>query len=102
MAAFDAFVKRHPKDPLSANAQYWIGDSYFNLRDFRAAAAAQQALVTNYPDSPKIPDALLNLSSAQIALGDNAAAKKTLEDLVNRFPQTDMADKARQRLAKLK
>ena len=67
-----------------------------------AAAAAQQALISNYPDSPKVPDALLNLSSAQIALGDNAGAKRTLEDLVNRFPQTDMADKARQRLAKLK
>jgi outer membrane protein assembly factor BamD (BamD/ComL family) len=39
-------------------------------------------------------------SSAQIALGDNRAQK--LWDLVNRFPQTDMADKARQRLAKLK
>ena len=76
VAAFDSFVKRYPKDPLAANAQYWIGDAWFNLRDFRSAAAAQQALVTNYPDSPKVPDALLNLSSAQIALGDNAAAKK--------------------------
>ena len=102
VTAFDAFVKRYPKDPLAANAQYWIGDAWFNLRDFRAAAAAQQALISTYPDNPKVPDALLNLSSAQLALGDNAAAKKTLEDLVNRYPQTDMADKARQRLSKLK
>ena len=45
---------------------------------------------------------MLNLSSSQIALGDSAAARKTLEDLANRFPQTDAADKARQRLQKLK
>jgi TolA-binding protein len=49
-----------------------------------------------------VPDAMLNVSSAQIALGESALARKTLEDLVSRFPQTDAADKARQRLAKLK
>jgi tol-pal system protein YbgF len=102
IAAFDAFVKRYPRDALAPNAQYWIGDAWFNLRDFRAALGAQQALISNYPDSAKVPDAMLNVSSAQIALGESALARKTLEDLVTRFPQTDAAEKARQRLAKLK
>lgn len=102
IAGFDALVKRYPRDPLAPNAQYWIGDAWFNLRDFRAAANAQQALVANYPDSPKVPDAMLNLSSAQLALGENPAARRTLEDLIARFPQSDAAEKARQRLAKLK
>ncbi|HZR02735.1 MAG TPA: tol-pal system protein YbgF [Burkholderiales bacterium] len=102
ITAFDAFVKRYPRDALAPNAQYWIGDAWFNLRDFRAAAAAQQALVNNYPDSPKVSDALLNLSSAQLALGENANARKTLEDLVARFPQSEAAEKARQRLAKFR
>jgi len=102
IAAFDAFVKRYPRDALAANAQYWIGDAWFNLRDFRAAAASQQALIASYPDSPKVPDAMLNLSSAQLALGDSAQAKKTLEDVVSRYPQTDAAEKARQRLGSMR
>ena len=102
VAAFDSFVKRYPKDALAPNAQYWIGDAWFNLRDFRAAATAQQTLIGAWPDSPKVPDAMLNLSSAQIALGDTAAARKTLEDLIARFPQNEAAERARQRLAKLK
>jgi len=101
IAAFDAFVKRHPRDALAPNAQYWIGDAWFNLRDFRAAANAQQALIAGYPDSPKVPDAMLNLSSAQLALGEAAASRKTLEDVVAKFPQSDAAEKARQRLTKL-
>jgi len=101
IAAFDAFVKRFPRDPLAPNAQYWIGDSWFNLRDFRAAANAQQALITGYPDSTKVPDAMLNLSSAQAALGEGPASRKTLEDVIARFPQTDAAEKARARLSKL-
>jgi tol-pal system protein YbgF len=102
IAAFDALVKRYPKDALAPNAQYWIGDAWFNLRDFRAAINAQQALIANYPDSAKVPDAMLNLSSAQIALGESAAARKTLEDLAARYPQSDAAEKARQRLAKIR
>jgi tol-pal system protein YbgF len=102
ISAFDSFLKRYPRDPLAPNAQYWIGDAWFNLRDFRAAAAAQQAMITAYPDSPKLPDAMLNLSSAQIALGDNVTARKTLEDLIARYPQTDAAERAKQRLARLR
>ncbi len=101
IAAFDAFVKRHPRDALAPNAQYWIGDAWFNLRDFRAAAAAQQALISGYPDSAKVPDAMLNLSSAQFALGESAASRKTLEEVVAKYPQSDAAEKARQRLARM-
>lgn len=102
IVAFDAFIKRYPRDALAPNAQYWIGDSWFNLRDFRSAASAQQALITNYPDSPKLPDAMLNLSSTYSAMGDQAAARKTLEDLIARFPQSEAAERARQRLGRMK
>ncbi len=101
IAAFDAFVKRYPRDALAPNAQYWIGDAWFNLRDFRAAANAQQALIAGYPDSAKVPDAMLNLSSAQFALGDSAASRKTLEEVAAKFPRSEAAEKARQRLSKL-
>jgi TolA-binding protein len=31
-------------------------------------------------------------------LGDNAAARRTLEELIGKFPQSDAAAKAKQRL----
>jgi tol-pal system protein YbgF len=102
IATFDGIVKRFPRDALASNAQYWIGDSWFNLRDFRSAAAAQRVLIANYPESPKIPDALLNLGSSYAALGDASNARKTLEDLVARYPQSDAAEKGKARLARLK
>jgi tol-pal system protein YbgF len=102
IAAFDGIVKRYPRDTLAANAQYWIGDARFNLRDFKSAASAQQTLINNYPDSPKVPDAMLNLGSAYAALGDGTSARRAWEDLIARYPQADAAEKARQRLARLK
>ena len=45
-----------------------------------------------------MPDALLNISSAQGELNDNAAARRTLEELIARYPTSEAAGKARQRL----
>jgi TolA-binding protein len=35
-------------------------------------------------------------------MGDNAAARKTFEELIARYPSTESAEKAKARLAKLK
>jgi tol-pal system protein YbgF len=102
IVAFQAFVTQHPKSVLAHRAQYWIGDSYYNLRDFKNAIANQQKLIATYSDSPSVPDALLNIASSYIELGDNAAAKKTMDSLVSRYPSSEAAEKARRRLASLR
>lgn len=102
IAGFQSFIAQYPKSPLAHRAQYWIGDSQYNLRDFKSAIASQQKLIAGYADSASVPDALLNIASCQIELGDPAAARKTLDGVVTRYPTTEAAEKARRRLATLK
>jgi tol-pal system protein YbgF len=102
LAAFQTFNQAYPKSPLAPSAQYWIGNSYFNLKDFRSAIASQQELISLYPKSPKVPDALLNISSSQQGMGDVGSARKTLEDLLARFPVSNAAEKAKYRLETMK
>jgi tol-pal system protein YbgF len=99
IVAFQNFIKLHPKSTLAPRAQYWIGDSYFNLRDFRLAITSQQALLKTYPDSPTVPDAMLNIASSQIEMGEAVPGRKTLEELVARYPVSEAAEKARRRMA---
>lgn len=101
IVAFQNFIRQYPQSNLAPRAQYWIGDSYFNLRDFKLAVASQQALIKSYPDSPSVPDALLNIASSQIEMGEANAGRKTLEDLVVKHPVSDAAEKAKRRLASL-
>jgi len=101
IVAFQNFIKQYPKSNLAPRAQYWIGDSYFNLRDFKLAIANQQTLLKTYPDSPSVPDALLNIASSQVEMGESAVGRKTLEEVVAKYPVSDAADKARRRLAAL-
>lgn len=102
ITAFQAFIAKYPKSTLAPRAQYWIGDSYFNLRDFKNAISSQQKLLSAYPDSSSVPDGLLNMASAQLEAGDNAAARKTMDGLIARYPSSEAAEKARRRVANLR
>ncbi len=102
ITSFQSFLGQYPKSGLAHRAQYWIGDSYFNLRDFKNAIASQQKLIAAYPDSASAPDAMLNIASAQSELGESAGARKTMDALVQRYPASEAADKAKRRLATLK
>jgi len=100
--AFRAFVKDYPASPLSANAGYWIGISYANMKDYRGALAAQEELLAKYPQSAKAPDALLAIAAIQAESGDSGSARNTLEDIIARYPSSEAAGKARTRLASLR
>jgi tol-pal system protein YbgF len=79
---------------------YWQGNAQYAQRDFRGAIATQRQLIATYPDSQKVPDALLNIASCQGEIGDAAGARRTFQDLVARFPTSEAAGKARQRLGR--
>ncbi len=102
IAGFNEFMKAHPDSALAANAQYWIGYSYFSLKDYKNALAHQQKLLAAYPASNKVPDAMLNIANSQLALNDKPGARKTLKDIVAKHPGTQAATLAARRLAELK
>jgi len=102
ITSLQSFLGQYPKSPLAHRAQYWIGDSYFNLRDYKNAIASQQKLLATYPDSASAPDAMLNIASSYSELGDGANARKTMDALVARYPNSEAADKAKRRLTTLR
>jgi tol-pal system protein YbgF len=97
-SALSDFVARYPGSSYASNAQYWLGNAYYAQRDCKAAIAAQLVVLKNYSDSPKAPDAMLNIASCQTELKDKAA-KKTLQDLIKQYPDSPAAATAKERLA---
>jgi tol-pal system protein YbgF len=100
--AFRSFLKEYPNSQLASNAQYWIGISYANLKDYRNALQAQEQVMVRHPQSPKAPDALLAIAAIQAEQGDTGSARNTLEDIIARFPSSEAAGKARTRLTTLR
>lgn len=100
IAAFQAFMSSYPSSQLAPSAQYWIGNAYYALRDYKNAIAAQQKVVATWPDNAKASDAMLNIASSQSEMNDARAARETLQQLLKRYPSSPAAEQAKQRLFK--
>lgn len=101
-AALGNFQKAYPNSVYATQAQYWLGNAYYALRDYKQAIAMQQQLLKDTPAHPKAPDALLIIASAQLELNDKKSARKTLETLIAKYPQAAAAAAAKERLNALK
>lgn len=95
------FLKTYPSSKLQDNAQYWLGESYYVTRDFDNASVVFKGLVDHYPDSAKAPDALLKLGYCQFEKKRLADARVTLKLVQTRYPDSDAARLAGERLAKM-
>jgi TolA-binding protein len=61
-----------------------------------------RSLLTTDATHMRAPDALLSIANCQIELKDARSARKTLEELLKTFPQSEAAGAAKERLAQLK
>lgn len=100
ITSFQNFMTTFAGSDLLPSAQYWIGNAYYAMRDYKSAIAAQQKVVKTWPENAKAPDGLLNIASSQSELGDSAAARETLRALVKKYPSSPAAEQAKQRLAR--
>ncbi|WP_341743970.1 tol-pal system protein YbgF [Azonexus hydrophilus] len=99
-AAFAGFVEKYPNGSLAANAQYWLGNAWYAQRNCTKAIEAQSQVVSRYPASDKVPDAMLSIATCQQELGNRNGANRTMEGLIEKYPSSPAADKARERLKK--
>ena len=100
--SFQSFVKKYPDSPYWPLAQFWLGNSEYAQKDYKAAIATLQSMVKRYPLHARVPDALLTLANSQIESGAKPAGKKTLENLIAKHPDSEAAGLAKQALKRLK
>lgn len=98
LQGFRDVVRRAPASELADNAQYGVGESFFAMALFDSAAIAYAAVEPLAPEGDKVPSALFKLALSQEKLGSEADARRTFEDLVQRFPNAGEAQLARERL----
>ncbi len=85
--ALRAFVSAHPGHPLTGNAQYWLGETFYVRKDFTEAAKAFAEGYRRFPKSSKGPDNLLKLGLSLVNLGRKEDACATFTRLEKEFPE---------------
>jgi tol-pal system protein YbgF len=99
--AFTQFLSGYASSPLADNAQYWLAQSHYVQRQFNVALPEFQKVIDKYPQSSKLPDALLKVGYCQSELGNKNAARTALQQVMKQFPDTTAARLATQQLEKL-
>lgn len=100
--AFSAFAKKYPQSPYLPLAQFWLGNSLYAQRDYKGSTFVLQNMVNQFPTHAKVPDAMIAIANNQMESGQKAQAKKTLETVVSKYPGTEGAQAASNRLKTLK
>ncbi len=99
--AFLNFIKKYPNDKYTDNAFFWIGRVYQELGDTVKAKSVYESLIEKceegkLPDCNKLPDTYLMLMKISIDQGNTEEANKYYTLLIEKFPTSDAAVRARE------
>jgi tol-pal system protein YbgF len=94
----ETFLKRYPDHALAVNAAYWSGETYYAEKNYEQAILEFEEIIQKYGDHPKVASAMLKQALAFEASGDKATARLLLQRVIERFPLSDEAGKAKQKL----
>ncbi len=97
---FSILVATNPDHPLASNCHYWIGESYYALKDYAKAKTAFQS-VLGYAKTYKKEPALLMLGLSYLRMGDRQKAAEEFRTLSKLSPNSHYGKIARRYLSKL-
>lgn len=100
--AFADFLRRWSQSSYGPSAQFWLGNARYATREYKEAIQNFRLLLTQAPDHLRAPEAVLSIANCQVEIKDLRGARKTLEELIKAYPESEAAVAAKDRLARLK
>ncbi len=97
---FNELLSIDTNNSLSDNCQYWIGECYYALRDFKKAIIEFEKVFT-FIRNNKEDDAQLKLGLCYINLRDKERARSELNRLLTNYPNSEYVQKAKNLLGSL-
>ena len=102
VSGFQRFLRDFPSTSLAPNAQYWLGESYYGMKDHVRAMQAFEKVVTDHPHSEKVAAALFKLGLAASDTGNASKAREYLKRILQDFKDSNEAKLAKGKLAELR
>ena len=99
---FAAFLRDHENSDLSPNARYWLGEAHYGKKDYKQAIDSYDRVELDFPQSEKVPAAILKKGYAYLAMKDKKRASSAFKQVVTLYPRTPEAGKASDKLSQLK
>ncbi|MCF7833396.1 MAG: tetratricopeptide repeat protein [Candidatus Marinimicrobia bacterium] len=85
---FEGLLSKNPKHQLAGNIQYWIGESYYALRQYKKAFNAFN-MVFNTNAFDKYDDTQLKLGFCYFKMGKMRSAVGEFQNLITYYPNSE-------------
>lgn len=102
VAGFQRFLQDFSNTSLAPNALYWLGESYYAMKDHVRAMQAFEKVVAEHPHSEKVAAALYKLGLAAAETGNTNKAREYLKRVLQDFRDSNEAKLAKGKLAELR
>lgn len=99
---FIDLLRRYPQSGYATSALFWLGNAQYATRDYKEAMINFRAQLARDAEHVRASEAVLSIANCQIEMKDTRGARKTLEDLIKTYPQSEAAGVAKERLTRLK
>lgn len=99
--ALQQFMVTYPNSEYADNAQYWLAETHYVTQDYKTALVEFQVVLDRFPESRKLPDALLKIGFCNYELQRWDAGRKALTTVAQQYPETTAARLANQRLERM-
>lgn len=96
--ALGSYLAQNPNGKNVEEALFLKGESQFLIKQYKGAIVDFSKISEKFPKSKRIPLVLLKIGQSFEALGMQDDARGFYQDLVERFPKTSEAKKAKSRL----
>jgi tol-pal system protein YbgF len=100
--ALTHFQRRYVGSPYADSVRFWQGNALYGKRDYKEAVVVFRAFVAAAPGHVRAPEALLALANSQAEMKDPRGARKTIDELMKTYPQSEAAQAGKERLASIK
>ena len=98
---FADYIKFYPNTDLAGNAYFYLAEVEFKAGDYKSAVTNYDLVVQNFPSGNKAASAQLRKGLALIELGKQDEGAEELRHVIQRYPRTNEAIQARDKLRKL-
>lgn len=101
VAGFEAYLRTYATAPNAAHAQYYIGESLFQLTRYQEAVTAYGRVISDYRGSTWVAEAYYKQGQSFERLKEFDRARQAYEAVIKSFPESNAAVFAKQRLEAL-
>jgi tol-pal system protein YbgF len=91
---FSDYVQLYGDTDKAPSAQFWIGQIFFDQRDFPNAVKAFDQVLERWPNNPKTPEAMLKKGQALVLMDRRTDGATEFRQILTKFPRSDIAPKA--------